>query len=134
MGFTTSAFIRRNTPEIRARLEELGYRIAKNAYQFHGLSVNCYCQGNGICYGLSKKEEMKFSLNHKRFRNCGTNEELFLALAALNNENDYMQWFISSKGNWYLCEWLMLGMAYMDIELSEIWRKASCEELIEHFK
>lgn len=26
MGFTTAAFIRRNTPELRKNLEELGYK------------------------------------------------------------------------------------------------------------
>lgn len=29
MGFTTAAFIRRNTPEIRKKLEELGYKREK---------------------------------------------------------------------------------------------------------
>lgn len=28
MGFTTAAFIRRNTPELRKKLEELGYRLS----------------------------------------------------------------------------------------------------------
>lgn len=27
MGFTTAAFIRRNTPELRKKLDELGYRL-----------------------------------------------------------------------------------------------------------
>lgn len=33
MGFTTAAFIRRNTPELRKKLEELGYRKYGNPFQ-----------------------------------------------------------------------------------------------------
>ena len=28
MGFTTAAFIRKNTPELRKKLEELGYKCS----------------------------------------------------------------------------------------------------------
>lgn len=33
MGFTTAAFIRRNTPELRKKLEELGYKKYGNPFQ-----------------------------------------------------------------------------------------------------
>ena len=31
---------------------------------------------------------------------CGTNEELFLAIAALRDDTDKLQWFISPEGAW----------------------------------
>lgn len=32
MGFTTPAFIRKNTPELRKRLEALGYKLLLSAF------------------------------------------------------------------------------------------------------
>ena len=92
--FRQSCFIRKNTLELRKKLEELGYTL-------------------GVC-PLEKYGEDKFDWDIHLFENkyhfrpyelyglknnidCGTNEELFLALAALRDDSDYMQWFILPK-------------------------------------
>lgn len=59
---------------------------------------------------------------------CGTNEELFLALAALRDDTDKFQWFISPEGIW------AYNKNNDSISVSPKWRKATVYELIEHFK
>lgn len=64
---------------------------------------------------------------------CGENIELVKALAAMNDENDYMQLFIN-KSNRYrrvLCNTQRL----FDAVAKECdWRKATAAEIVEHFK
>lgn len=66
---------------------------------------------------------------------CGTNEGLFIALAALRDDTDNNQWFTDGN-DWFLCQYLKVGMHYQDKPeiLFEKWHKATVEELIEHFK
>jgi len=67
------------------------------------------------------------------FIDCGTNEKLFLALAALRDDSDYMQWFIvinpvgtQKVGDWYFSDHNRCNRNYV--------RKVTPDELIEHFK
>ena len=66
---------------------------------------------------------------------CGTNEELFLAIAALRDDTDDNQWFTDGN-DWLLWRYMKVGMYYQDMPeiLFEKWYKATVEELIEHFK
>lgn len=68
-------------------------------------------------------------------KDCGTNESLFLAISALRDNNNYMQWFTDGN-HWFLCQYLKVGMHYQDKPeiLFDKWHKASVDELIEHFK
>ena len=78
------------------------------------------------------------------FIDCGTNEELFLAIAALRDDSDKHQFFTNGK-EWIQCEkedWideissLCVGGNYnydKKGELSLEFHKATVEELIEHF-
>ena len=61
---------------------------------------------------------------------CGTNEELFLAIAALRDDSDNLQWFTDGNGYWQLCigKFRYPNLAYEKVH------KATVEELIEHFK
>lgn len=63
---------------------------------------------------------------------CGTDIELFKVLAAMNDENDYMQLFInkSNKYRWELCDTHRLFDA---VAKERDWRKATITEIIEHF-
>lgn len=60
---------------------------------------------------------------------CGTNEELFLAIAALRDNTDKFQWFISPEGIWVYNK---DNDSILEVSLK--WRKATVDELIEHFK
>ena len=75
---------------------------------------------------------------------CGTNEELFLAIAALRDDSDKHQWFTNGE-EWIKCEkedWideissLCVGGKYnydRSGELSVDFQKATVEELIKKF-
>lgn len=72
---------------------------------------------------------------------CGTNEELFLAIAALRDDTDDNQWFTNGKGDWGMyrdgSDGNLPGMDFFgmpnDFDLSH-YHKATVNELIEHFK
>ena len=131
MGFTTPCFIRKSTPELRKKLEELGYRLS-------GAELNeDLCIFTEPEYGLYSVEFFS-NIPHPDETDsvdCGTNEELFLAIAALRDDTDDNQWFTDGN-DWFLCRYLKVGMHYQDMPeiLFEKWYKATVEELIEHFK
>lgn len=138
MGFTTSCFIRKNTPELRKKLEKLGYNhstdvIEDERFCIATSPVNCnYC--------VILKEVFDDTNPHHTWNcagriDCGTNEELFLAIAALRDDTDDNQWFTDSK-KWFQCQYLKVGMHYHDKPeiLFEKWHKATVNELVEHFK
>ena len=70
---------------------------------------------------------------------CGTNEELFLAIAALRDDTDKNQWFVNKDGNFIFCDQNELKHVidnsdeYMDYCVADF-HKATVKELIEHFK
>ena len=152
MGFTTPCFIRKNTPELRKKLEELGY--VKNspiwtdncsiiwAYQYpvKGFDTPNYVIANSFDIPFDKH-----SLLCGEFIDCGTNEELFLAIAALRDDTDENQWFTDGKDWAYRlrpsycapCVTIYKTLAFDHIPEDfkmENYHKASVEELIEHFK
>lgn len=146
MGFTTAAFIRRNTPELRKKLEELGYRL-------YGAELNeDLCIFTEPEYGLYSVEFFS-NIPHPDETDsvdCGTNEELFLAIAALRDDTDDSQWFVTDSplsvsyddtvGNDHYFIEPKGSMFFWDINwmnatiISGNFHKATVEELIEHFK
>jgi hypothetical protein len=128
--FTHPCFIRKNTPELKKKLEELGYIMGESLNTNKSKGLICTKYGkvfNIICNADISKYDI----------NCGTNEELFLALAALRDDTDKNQWFANNKNDWYKClddkfiketaNWVLCASA-------ENWHKATVEEIIEHFK
>ena len=144
--FTTPCFIRKNTPELRKKLEELGYTIgAWESPHFEYPYLKCFPNRK---FGLFKGEgfymtENDYKCNGKRWTynppkeyiDCGTNEDLFLTLAALRDDTDKWQLFIFDgidvpdyflqKGDMWICS--------LDKHLVENCHKATVEEIIEHF-
>ena len=54
---------------------------------------------NGVFYSTNNKHVEKISIGNYYDSlygiYCGDNDDLFLAIAAMNERNDYMQWFYS---------------------------------------
>lgn len=129
MGFTTAAFIRKNTPELRNKLEELGYY----------LHPECIDDDRGNYLFVNREYYLNRPLGYleefSRSIDCGTNDELFIAIVALRDDIDIHQWFTDGK-EWFQCRFLKVGMHYSDKPeiLFERWHKATVEELIEHFR
>lgn len=137
MGFTTPCFIRKNTEKLRKKLKGLGYYC------------NPYLGWNNLCtstYGLASVYSMRDDINvlskEIDIIDCGTNEELFLAIAALRDDSNYMQWFICTEDyiespakEWKVGDWDLNTCPDVTYEQQlPHWRKATVEELINHFK
>lgn len=106
--FTTPCFIRKNTPELREKLEKLGYNICPCALFYDACWLDTNVETvHGIGYSdetypLPQEEQLKRFLAENKISNtplidCSDNEAMFLALAALRDDSDYMQWFVSPK-------------------------------------
>lgn len=149
--FKQKCFMRKNSKKIREKLISLGYSngTATN-YGRHFIVT-------GIEYTVDSEPRYQFrsykNYNHfydycrpeyieKEYVDCGTNEKLFFAIAALTDNNDYMQWFVCNydyltyqmkehyKGEFMICD---SNKASIN-KIKPQWHKATVKELIEHFK
>lgn len=122
MGFTTPCFIRKNTEALRKKLEEVGYKML-SPIEYDNLE----CSDNWV-------NDIK-SLNDCNGINCGFNEELFLAIAALRGDTDKYQWFTDGD-LWFKCgdEVCNENIEYYLNKYGRKIHKATVNELIEHFK
>lgn len=88
-NFTCDCVIFKNSPELIEKLKDMG-RIVNSYDTFEGNYI--ICTGNYfITSSIVDMDQIR--LNFPDVVDCGTDEKLFLALAALRNNNDYMQWF-----------------------------------------
>ena len=135
MGFIQPCFIKKNTPELMNKLEELGYKPSYPIFQYpeafkHIAACNFF---GSKYYGVSDDElschgEIIDVIKNGGMIDCGTNEELFLALSALRDDTDKNQWFTDGK-LWEKSN-NDLPSHYMQLE----GHKATIEEIVEHFK
>lgn len=144
MGFTTPAFIRKNTSGLRKKLEELGYY----------LHPECIDDDRGNYLFVNREYYLNRPLGYleelSRSIDCGTNEELFLAIAALRDDTNENQWFVADSplsvsyddtvGNDHYFTEPKGSVFFWNINwmhatiISGNYHKATVEELIEHFK
>lgn len=136
MGFTIPCFIRKNTPELRKKLEEFRYVIPDITI---GEAIFTLPEGSTIY-----TEFLSNIIDDEIAVDCGENEDLFLAIAALRDDYDRGQWFVLDydniwktvgcyqyKGDFLLCDNSDKWYGATDVPTAH---KATVEELIEHFK
>lgn len=135
MGFTQPCFIRKNTPGLRKKLEELGYTNTPSGRGewFIPIEELEYL----VTYPISGRYQGCNGYWYKDDFDCGTNEELFLALAALRDDSDKNQWIIDEanecfgyEDSWSICDKDDMN----ERAVYTHYRKATIEEIIEHFK
>ena len=142
--FTTNCFIRKNTPELRKKLEELGYEPCYRTSihpDEHKNIVACKNYGSRY-YGVSDVEATRHgnvadAIKNREMIDCGDNEDLFLALAALRNDTDKNQWVIDEANECFGWEdsWMICDKDDMNERaVYTHYRKATVEEIIKHFK
>lgn len=141
MAFTQPCFIRKNTPELRKKLEELGYNRYPRWMADWGDDDSRYIYlVTDVLYYTYPKEPSK--PKRGEHIDCGTKEELFLALAALRDDTDINQWFIMdcdvylhiNKGDWFISTDRNKGK-HIGTQIDPMYcHKATVEEIIEHFK
>lgn len=100
--FTQSCFIRKNTPELRKKLEDLGYYKSDFGSDFNNSIATTVFNEYKSLYTCIREQSFDDTNPHTtwglKFRiDCGTNEELFLTLASLRDDTDENQWFIFPK-------------------------------------
>lgn len=118
MSFTASCFIKKNTFELGEKLEELGRE--KVFYSDKDAGIVVYDDNTFDSISESEIIDTAYIID------CGINEPLFLALAALRDDSDYMQWF-TDGGNF------IQSMTNVYIG-NPRYRKTTASELVEHFK
>lgn len=144
-------FYQKNTQELRKKLEELGYKPSRLIFDNKKLclatGLNKYTH---ITNEMFDSKDPHITWNCAGRIDCGTNEELFLAIAALRNDTNMFQWFIAESslsvsfddaiGNdHYFVEpkgsFFFWGIEYQNSTIiSGNFRKATVDELIEYFK
>ena len=130
--FTEKFFIRKNTQELREKLDELGYVNTQNwSEKSKNKCRMIMCDNNYVSryyYNYIERQGKDF---FKTFIDCGDNEELFLAIAALQDKRDKNQWFVINKtGRFVKCKTdIWIHIAEYDIA-----HKATIEELFNKFK
>ena len=98
MGFTTPVFILKNTPELRDKLVRLGYKIGYERY----INDDFLATDNDEMFGIDVPYPPE---QCNGYIHCGTNEALFLAIAALRDDTDDSQWFVYPPENiWFICD------------------------------
>ena len=147
--FIQPCFIRKNTPELRKKLEELGYvpnySISKHPEVYKNVAA-CNFFGPHY-YGVSEAEvskpgDIEDAIKNRGMIDCGTNEDLFFALAALRDDTDVNQWFVMdveeymniNQGDWFIATDRTKGK-HIGTQIDPMYcHKATVKELIEHFK
>lgn len=133
--FTQSCFIRKISKELSKKLESLGYKLSSFVVFASPDITATYCKSGKYAVTIQNPALLNAI-------DCGTNEELFLALAALRDDTDSDQWFIldyndtwpeagdfRSKGDFAYCN---TEKHYCGTDV-RIAHKATPEELIKHF-
>lgn len=132
MAFIQPCFIQKCTPALIEKLVGIGYKIiGKTTLSLGGYGIFC---NNGKIKICSTNEQP--SIKDKNFIQCYDNEDLFLALASMtDNEYGLTDYYIVTE-NSLLYE---KGSLHRALPLSSAihpscYRKATVEEIIEHFK
>lgn len=142
MGKLDFCFIRKNTPEIQEHLKKLG--VPQNDFDEGNRPWIAY--NHGLWISVDEGHDRLF----KGDIDCGDSEELFFALITYNKDIDKNQWFFSTgwtmgpenipiPDKWVYCDQNTLEQfAWVNNSPNsysrEIWKKATIEELIQHFK
>jgi hypothetical protein len=146
--FTQKCILRKNTPELRSYLVSIGYKDCVPLNSVDNRKFGLLLNKKTIC-GVVQDEEFVFNLDtylglNPDIIDCGTNEEMFKAIAALRDDIDKHQWFIYNSMDctvenlrdfyWFKCEEDKIeDMMYWDCAYLNC-TKATVEEIIEHFK
>lgn len=134
MTFTTPCFVRIENPEKRNNLREWAKNIGYNFVDVAGIESDYsdpqpYIEVFPHSFRSTTPQGNSFYVASRKAIDCGENIELFKALAAMNDENDLEQWFVSNEGSeWAICK------KTLNVYSGVLCRKATAEEIIEYFK
>ena len=130
IGFTTPCFILENNSDIRNKLINLGYKLCECYKISFEPKVTC-CTPDGI-FHLTNDSNIITDILGDLGIDCGTNEEFFLAIAALRDDSDIHQWFTDCY-RWELCGVNKASYEGWKNRYKSVAHKATVEELIKRF-
>ena len=127
--FTSKCYIKKYSFDLHDKLVEFGYT---STFATFG---DIIAVDNGKITILPNNDYTINQLNTAGYIDCDNNDKLFLAIAALRDDNNDYQWFIWTDDTDDGDKWKQ----YIPVQHWENWwwfevRKATVEELIEHFK
>lgn len=139
--FTTKCFIRKNTPELRGKLKKMGYRVCRCAEETTAVYLMA---GHGDIHAVHDESVDIFENEVKsgtcKLVDCGDNEQLFIALAAMRDDTDKDQLFTNGI-DWAIKREAarnlgLPGFEYLSFprDMDTPLHKATKEEIIEQFK
>ena len=130
--FTQKCFIKACNGFIIDELNKIGYVTEDQIISTDSIIMTTPWSSRFVSFDGSAEIEIRKS--YRNIIDCGTNEELFLAIAALRDGTDKNQVFIHQDGNFYKCECDSKIDMWGDFEEHESYpRKATVSELIELF-
>lgn len=144
MKFTTSCFVYVEDAQERKELIWWLNTIGRPHIKVVPLDVFPYIVAYNAWHdNVSEESLMIYRKNMAELIDCGSNIELFKALAAMNDQNDREQWFINDRyANigcvmWHLCDERTFKHYYIEWEDGETdirsnFHKATVEEILEH--
>jgi hypothetical protein len=139
--FKVNCFIRKNSLELQTRLKELGYSICpctifdgaiwlSNNIESSSVHGKGFIDNSGWS-GMDTQDKalavFLYDAQKDGYIDCGDNEELFIALAAMRDDTDKNQWFVVDV-IWVKCS---NDMPDKYIQLNG--HKATPDEIIKHF-
>lgn len=138
--FTQRCFIRKNSKKLQDLIYNFGDR---GGTWLHELEYNTLLVADKDYFRcLDDERDNDKKLIEEGFIDCGTNEELFLAIAALRDDEDVNQWHVIDieaytnlhKGDWFKAT-DRTGGYHVGCQIEPAYcHKATVEELINHFK
>lgn len=140
--FTTKCFIRKSTPELTDKIHALGDRSGTGFWYLPNtllIADECYY------YCLDDERGNSQSLINDGYIDCGDNEQLFLALAAMRDDTDKDQYFVHDeeihwvnqgayipKGSLFKC---LVDKYYLDPDnTTPKFHRATVNEIIDYFQ
>ena len=143
MAFIQTCYISKNTPELRKKIEELGY-YRHPSYVDNGQYLY-------LNRGFYHTNVVGYSEEIDRMVDCGENEDLFLALAALRDDTPINSFYYYKER---LCKCEKLELKDLNFNIARYYYKCRCidnpmicfcceekdlhkatiEEIKEHFK
>lgn len=139
--FITNCFIRKNTPELRGKLEKMGYRVCRCTEETTAVYLMA---GHGDIHAVHDESVDIFEDEVKsgtcKLIYCGDNEQLFIALAAMRDDTDKDQLFTNGiDWAWFRDDTDKGGFAgfefyYLQRDINTPLHKATREEIMNCFQ
>ena len=140
--FRQKCFIRKNSNELYEKLfREIAHRSGTCLVNDFREGSQLLVAGEDYYRNYDNERDIDNKLISDGYVDCGDNEELFLSVAALSDDTDYLQWFCDDKkSEWIKCKVNNSELfttknkdKFMDTRNGFL-HKATLKELIEHFK